>query len=54
MPFNPAAVQVTPVGSFTLQFADGNTATFAYVVNGVAQTKTITRQVFRDPGTTCM
>jgi len=54
VPFNPAAVQVSPVGSFTLTFADGNAATFAYVVNGVAQSKTITRQVFRDPGTMCM
>jgi hypothetical protein len=53
VPFNPSAVQVTTVGNVTLTFQDGNTATFAYTVNGVSQTKTITRQVFRDPGTAC-
>jgi len=53
VPFNPANVQVTPVGNFALTFSDGNMATFAYTVNGVSQTKTITRQVFRNPGTMC-
>jgi len=53
VPFTPSAVQVTPAGSFALTFADGNTAAFAYNLNGVAQTKPITRQVFRDPGTMC-
>ena len=33
--------------------ASGNAATFAYVVNGVSQSKAITRQVFRAPGTLC-
>jgi hypothetical protein len=47
-------VQVTPVGTFALTFSDGNTATFSYTVNGISQSKTITRQVFRDPGTMCM
>jgi hypothetical protein len=54
VPFNPNAVQVTPVGNFALTFSDGNTATFSYTVNGTSQTKTITRRVFRDPGTMCM
>ena len=54
MPFSPSAVQVTPVGNVTFTFIDGNTATFAYTVNGIAQTKAITRQVFRTPGTMCM
>jgi hypothetical protein len=53
VPFNPNAVQATPVGSFSLTFGDGNTATFSYTVNGISQSKAITRQVFRDPGTTC-
>ena len=53
VPFLPANVVLTPVGTLTLTFADGNTATFAYTVNGVSQTKTITRQVFRTPGTVC-
>jgi hypothetical protein len=41
------------VGSVTLTFADGNSAAFAYTVNGISQTKPITRQVFRPPGTVC-
>jgi hypothetical protein len=54
VPFNPNAVQVTPVGNFALTFSGGNTATFSYTVNGISQSKAITRQVFRDPGTMCM
>ena len=34
------------MGSATLTFADGNNGTFAYTVNGISQTKPITRQVF--------
>ena len=52
-PWNPAAVTITPVGTVTLTFADGNHATFAYTVDAVSQTKQITRQVFRTPGTVC-
>jgi len=53
VPFEPAAVSRTPVGSARLTFADGNLGAFAYSVNGVEQTKAITRQVFRAPGTVC-
>lgn len=53
LPFNPADVRLTPVGTATLTFADGNNATFAYTVDGVSQTKSITRDVFRAPGTVC-
>jgi hypothetical protein len=52
-PWNPAIVTVSSVGSATLTFADGNHATFAYTVNGVSQSKQITREVFRAPGTVC-
>jgi sugar lactone lactonase YvrE len=52
MPFNPAAVTATAVGSGTLTFSDPDNGRFAYVVNGSAQTKTITRQVF-GPLPTC-
>ena len=52
-PWNPAAVTITQVGAVTLTFADGNRATFAYTVDAVSQTKQITRQVFRTPGTVC-
>ena len=53
VPFNPTAVTLTPVGTATFTFANGNAGTFAYTVNGTAQTKSITRQVFRSPGTLC-
>jgi hypothetical protein len=52
-PFNPAAVVSTAVGTATFTFTDGNTASFAYTVNGVAQTKAITREILQSPGTTC-
>ena len=50
MPFNPNAALETSVGNFALTFSDGNTATFSYTVNGISQSKTITRQVLRDLG----
>jgi hypothetical protein len=53
MPFDLAAVQRTKVGSATFSFIDGNRGTFAYTVNGISQTKSITREVFRAPGTLC-
>jgi hypothetical protein len=53
VPFDPGKVTLTAVGTATFSFSDGNTATFAYTVGGVAQIKSITRQVFRAPGTVC-
>ncbi|MFO1397491.1 MAG: S8 family peptidase [Burkholderiales bacterium] len=52
-PFDATAVKLTAVGSYYLAFTDGNTGTFSYTVNGVTQSKPITRQVFRTPGTVC-
>jgi hypothetical protein len=52
VPFNPSSVSATAVGSATLTFSDVNTGTFDYVVNGIHQTKTITREVF-DTMPTC-
>ena len=37
----------------SLTFTDGATATFVYTLNGVSQTKALTRFVFRTPGTVC-
>ncbi len=45
-PFDPAAVSATQVGAGTLTFASTNNGSFAYTVNGISQTKTITREVF--------
>jgi serine protease len=53
VPFDPSRVTLAPVGTLALTFANGNAATFAYTVNGVSQAKSITRQVFRAPGTVC-
>jgi hypothetical protein len=58
-PFDPTKVIATPVGTATFTFSDGNNGTFAYVVdlgdgvNKAAQSKAITRQVLRAPGTVC-
>jgi hypothetical protein len=52
-PFNPSLVHVTSVGTVTLTFSDANNGTFAYTVNGVSQTKPITRQVYSSPTTVC-
>jgi hypothetical protein len=46
VPFNPAAVAATQVGTVILDFASSETGAFNYVVNGVSQSKPITRQVF--------
>jgi hypothetical protein len=46
LPFNPAQVKQTQVGTGTLSFSDLNDGAFAYTVNGVTQTKSITRQIF--------
>ena len=51
--FDSSKVVETPVGTATVTFADGNAATFAYTVDGAAQSKAITRQVFVAPGTVC-
>jgi hypothetical protein len=50
--WNPSQVGVTQVGNATFTFTDANNGTFAYTVNGVSQTKSITRQVYSTP-TTC-
>jgi hypothetical protein len=49
----PGGAQGSNVGTATFNFVDGNTGTFIYTVDGVTQTKTITREIFTPPGTTC-
>ena len=57
VPFNPASVLRSPVGTATFRFFDGNSATFTYTVNtatgSVTQSKLITRQAFGLPRTVC-
>ncbi len=52
-PWNSNQVVVTQVGTATFTFSDLNNGTFAYSVNGVSQSKPITRQVFATPATVC-
>ena len=51
--FDPAKVIGKPAGTAKFTFADGNHATFTYTVNGIMQTKTLTREIFVAPGTVC-
>jgi hypothetical protein len=46
VPFAPMQITAVAVGSATISFSDANNATFAYTVNGIGQTKAITRQAF--------
>ena len=59
VPFDSHSVIRSTVGSMTLNFADGNNATFAYTMtignpaSSVSRFKPLTRLVFRAPGTIC-
>ena len=49
---------LTPVGNLTITFANGNSASYAYTAtlpgqSSLTQAKSVTRQVFRTPGTVC-
>ena len=46
VPFDPARVSATAVGTATLAFSDVNNGSFSYTVNGISASKSITRQVF--------
>jgi len=57
-PFDPKQVTRTKVGTMTLTFAHGNSATFDYTIDGIGpttthQAKPIVRQTLRAPGTVC-
>ena len=45
-PYNPGALQLNPVGAITFTFHDRDNATMTYTVDGVSQSKAITRQPF--------
>jgi len=53
VPFDPSRVTVTQVGTGTLAFTDGSNGTFTYNVDGISQTKPITRLVYATPVSTC-
>ena len=52
-PWNASAVHPTVVGTATFAFTDSSNGTFTYTVDGVTQTKAITRFVFASPTTRC-
>jgi predicted dienelactone hydrolase len=52
-PFDPSLVTNTAVGTGTLAFTDSGSGTFSYTVNGVTQTKPITKFVFGSPVPVC-
>jgi len=52
-PLDPAKVTRTVAGTAKFTMTDGNSGSFAYTVDGVTQSKAITRQVFQSPGTVC-
>jgi len=59
VPFDSQSVTRSPVGTMTLNFADGNNAAFAYSVTignpafTINRFKQLTRLVFRGSGTFC-
>jgi hypothetical protein len=53
IPWDKNQVGVTQVGTATFTFTDISNGTFAYSVNGIAQTKAITREVFATPTSVC-
>ena len=54
VPFNPAFVVATPVGSGTVTFTDANRATFAYTIGATFQAKALTREIVGSPVPTCV
>jgi hypothetical protein len=53
-PWDPTRVSATAVGSATFAFSDADNGTFTYTVEGVTQSKPITRQIFSAPLPTCV
>lgn len=49
----PGGVTGNIVGSATLAFSDGNNAVFTYTVEGITQSKAITRETFGSPRAVC-
>ena len=52
-PWNSSTFTSIPVGNATFTFTDADNGTFTYTVNGITQTKPITRQVFASPVSVC-
>jgi hypothetical protein len=46
VPYDATKLKASEIGTMSLKFLDGNTADMTYAVDGVTQTKTITRQPY--------
>ena len=53
VPWKPAEVTYTPVGTATFAFTGADRGTFTYTVNGITQSKAITPLVFSSPMPNC-
>jgi hypothetical protein len=53
VPWNPRSVVASEAGTATFTFRDRSNGTFAYTLDGVSQTKAITRQLFGSPAALC-
>jgi hypothetical protein len=51
--WNAASVSTVAVGTVNLAFSDANNGVFSYTLNGVSQSKPITREVYSSPATVC-
>jgi hypothetical protein len=51
--WSASQVGIAPAGHATLVFSDHDTGTFTYTLDGVSQSKQISRQVFASPKTVC-
>jgi hypothetical protein len=52
-PFDPGLVTRSTVGSATFAFTDSNNGTFSYTLDGISQSKPITRYLYSSPPTAC-
>jgi hypothetical protein len=53
VPFNPNLVTRSTVGSASFTFSDINNGTFSYTLDGISQSKPITRYIYSSPATIC-
>ena len=52
-PWDPARVTRQAAGSVTFAFSDANNGLMTYTVEGITQSKAITRIAFSSPATAC-
>jgi hypothetical protein len=52
-PWNPSRVTRMPVGALTFTFADAHNGTMTYTMEGISQSKPVTRMVYANPPSVC-